>query len=380
MIYTSLQEFINGRLENIKITSGFNSQLAQLVIIFGDKKILENSNIYDFIKPIYLNADIVITSTSGEIIETQFKESSIVVAALHFEKTRVKAISQCLLSQKIDSFEIGKQLFDSLNSNDLNGILVFSDGININGGELVQGLNFNNKTPIPITGGLAGDGSDFLYTLTGLNKNPIQGEIVAIGLYGNDIEIGHGSLGGWNEFGQERTITKAIKNVLFELDNKNALELYKEYLGTYSNELPASALLFPLSIISESEGQNLVRTILGIDEENKSMTFAGNMPEGSKVRLMKANFDKLIDASSLAAKFALSNCYNPQFALLISCVGRKLVLQERTEEEIEAAKEILGNDCSTIGFYSYGEISPLENTIKCELHNQTMTVTTLSER
>ena len=299
---------------------------------------------------------------------------------MYFEKTKIKAISQNLLIQEIDSYEIGKQLFDTLDSNDLKGILVFSDGVNVNGGELVQGLNVNNINPIPITGGLAGDGSDFSYTVTGLNKNPIQGEIVAIGLYGNDIEIGHGSLGGWNEFGQERTVTNSNKNILFELDNKNALDLYKEYLGPYSDELPASALLFPLSIISESEGQNLVRTILGIDEENKSMTFAGNMPVGSKVRLMKANFDKLIDASSLAANYALSNCVNPQFALLISCVGRKLVLQERTEEEIEAAKEVLGEACSVIGFYSYGEISPLVNTVKCELHNQTMTVTTLSEK
>jgi hypothetical protein len=193
--------------------------------------------------------------------------------------------------------------------------------------------------------------------------------------------IGHGSLGGWDEFGQERTITRSDKNVLFEIDHKNALELYKEYLGDYVHELPGSALLFPISIRLNDSEKKLVRTILSINEEDKSMTFAGNLPEGSKVRLMKADFDKLIEASSGAAtqSFNCINNQNPDLAILISCVGRKLILQERTDEEVEAAKEILGANTAITGFYSYGEISPLNKGSHCELHNQTMTITTFTE-
>ncbi len=210
---------------------------------------------------------------------------------------------------------------------------------------------------------------------------PSPGNVIAIGFYGKNLIIGHGSLGGWDEFGHERIITKSDQNVLFQIDNKNALDLYKQYLGDYVNELPGSALLFPLSIRINGSDKNLVRTILSVNEENKSMTFAGNLPEGSKVRLMKANFDKLIEASSTAAENSFSSIKGskPNLAILISCVGRKLVLQERIEEEVEAAKDVLGNNATITGFYSYGEISPFNKSTQCELHNQTMTITTFTE-
>jgi hypothetical protein len=203
---------------------------------------------------------------------------------------------------------------------------------------------------------------------------------VLIGFYGEHIKVGHGSLGGWDEFGPERIVTKSEKNVLFELDNKNALELYKQYLGSYADELPGSALLFPISISNDAQDTKNVRTILSIDESNQSMTFAGNLPEGSKVRLMKANFDKIINASGSAAHQAVSFDFDkPDLAILISCVGRKLILNDRVEEEIEIAKDIFGAETCVSGFYSYGEISPLVKSQKCELQNQTMTITTLKE-
>jgi hypothetical protein len=349
-------------------------------LVFGQKEMIGEAWLYNHLRSQFPDAAIVFSSTSGEILQRTVSDQTIVVSALHFEKTSIKAISANILDHQKNSNAVGLALAEQLQGEHLAGILVFSDGMHVNGGELVAGLNANNNTHIPITGGLAGDGSDFKSTLTGLNKVAAEGEIVAIGFYGTAIEIGHGSLGGWDEFGHERTITKAEKNVLFELDHKKALDLYKEYLGPYSAELPSSALLFPLSIQVEDSTQTLVRTILSIDEDNQSMTFAGNMPVGSKVRLMKANFDKLISASSLAAKSSKVNTENPEFALLISCVGRKLILQERTEEEIESAAEVLGNDCAIAGFYSYGEISPLNNTVTCELHNQTMTITTFTEK
>ena len=110
------------------------------------------------------------------------------------------------------------------------------------------------------------------------------------------------------------------------------------------------------------------------------MTFAGNLPEGSKVRLMKANFEKLIEASSTAAEQSLDNhAIPPQLAILISCVGRRLLLQERSYEEVQAAKKIFGNKTNITGFYSYGEISPYNQNAFCGLHNQTMTITTFTE-
>ncbi len=196
------------------------------------------------------------------------------------------------------------------------------------------------------------------------------------------MTIGHGCIGGWEPFGPQRIITKSIDNTLFELDGKSALDLYKNYLGEQANELPGSALLFPLSI-QEKEGANeVVRTILSIDNEQKSMTFAGDVPVGYISRLMKASFDTLINGASGAAQNALGHLNNtkPELAILISCVGRKLVLDHRIEEEVEEVKAILGDESVITGFYSYGEISPFKNSTKCELHNQTMTITTFSEK
>lgn len=380
MIATLLLKFESNVWKATKRDKTFSETNCQLVLVFGQKELIAETWLYSHLRSQFPVAAIVFSSTSGEILQRTVSDQTIVVSALHFEKTSIKAISANIFDYQQNSNAVGLALAAQLQGEHLAGILVFSDGMHVNGGELVAGLNANNHTHIPITGGLAGDGSDFKSTLTGLNKVATEGEIVAIGFYGTAIDIGHGSLGGWDEFGHERTITKAEKNVLFELDHKKALDLYKEYLGPYSAELPASALLFPLSIQVVDSKQTLVRTILSIDEESQSMTFAGNMPVGSKVRLMKANFDKLINASSIAASSSKVNTDNPEFALLISCVGRKLILQERTEEEIESAAEVLGSNCAMAGFYSYGEISPLNNTVTCELHNQTMTITTFTEK
>ncbi len=177
------------------------------------------------------------------------------------------------------------------------------------------------------------------------------------------------------------TVTRSKANKLFEINNENALEVYKKYLGSYADELPGSALLFPLSVKLSATSEPVVRTILSIDSESKSMVFAGDVPEGAKVRFMKANFDKLIDAANNAARQTFNSMLvpNPKLAILISCVGRKIILDTRTEEEVEAVQEVFGKNTLLTGFYSYGEISPFSDNTKCELHNQTMTITTFDE-
>ncbi|TFF36719.1 FIST signal transduction protein [Mucilaginibacter psychrotolerans] len=372
---TQQHHFVNDRW--VDMPSGLVPEKSQLVLVFGSPAVISHPEILSHLRSIYLNSDIVFSSTAGEILGEGVYDDSAVATAIEFEKTRIKSI-KTNIKHHANSFDTGLFLMQQLSADDLNCVFVISDGTFINGSELVSGLNKDNKHQVPVTGGLAGDAARFEKTLTGLNEAPAQGNVIAIGFYGGDIRIGHGSVGGWDEFGPERTITRSNQNILFEIDNKNALDLYKEYLGDYVDELPGSALLFPLSL-RHNDGHNVVRTILNINEEQKSMTFAGNLPEGSKVRLMKANFDKIIEASSKAANFAGIEASTPDLAVLISCVGRKLILQERTFEELEAAKEILGDAAAITGFYSYGEISPFNDSVQCELHNQTMTITTFTE-
>jgi hypothetical protein len=121
--------------------------------------------------------------------------------------------------------------------------------------------------------------------------------------------------------------------------------------------------------------------MLGIDEAAGSLIFAGDVPEGSYARLMRANLDRLIDGATGAASAtrSLMGETPASLALLVSCVGRKLVLGVRTDEELEVVREVVGPACTLAGFYSYGEISPLTPGARCELHNQTMTISTFAE-
>jgi hypothetical protein len=373
-------QFQNNQWDIKKTSANFDADKTQLAIVFGSGELASNQTYFDIIQAKFPNADIVSCSTAGEIIGEEVYDDTLIITAIQFEKSKIRCIKTSV-NEQADSFETGKYLFNSLNSPDLTGLFIVSDGTKINGSEIVNGLNLNNHKHLPITGGLAGDAARFIKTVVGLNEPATEGNIVAVGFFGNDLKIGHSSLGGWDEFGKERIITKSDKNVLYEIDGAVALDLYKEYLGPYAEELPGSALLFPLSIRLENSDRNLVRTILTVNESEKSMTFAGNLPEGSKVRFMKANFEKLINAAATAAENSFDKTkQSPELAILISCVGRKLILQERTEDELIAAKKIFGDKTCITGFYSYGEISPFNHLTNCELHNQTMTITTFSEQ
>lgn len=351
-----------------------------VVLCFGSKQLLNDRQIISDISSAFPNANIAYCTTAGEIYDDQVMDNSISAVAIQFDHTHVLSNS-ISIDQYSNSFDAGKSLVSCFDTQDLRYIFVLSDGSKVNGSELVKGMNEVIDDHIPITGGLAGDGPNFQNTLVGLNEPPTSGKILALAFYGAKLKISHSSMGGWEPFGLQRLVTKSNANELFEIDGKNALELYKEYLGKYSEELPGSALLFPLSVQLHESENSLVRTILSIDNERKSMLFAGDIPEGSKVRFMKANFDRLIDAASQAANISVTdfNSMQPSLAILVSCVGRKLILSDRIDEEVEAVKDVLGSHTTISGFYSYGEISPLLKGTSCELHNQTMTITCLSE-
>lgn len=365
----------------LPITPGELSNSAQLVFLFGSTSLLKDKSKIDLVKEIYPNSHIFGCSTAGEICGTEVTDNSIVVTAINFEDTTFD--STCIkLSEIENSYQAGEHLGKSLKKDGLRHVLVLSEGLKINGSELVRGISKHIPEEVSITGGLSGDGLDFEETVVLWDGNAENDAVVVLGLYGDRVQIGHGSLGGWDPFGPERLITKSSGNILYEFDNQCALDLYKKYLGEHAEELPSSALLFPIRVRSKDNEYGVVRTILGINEEDKSMTFAGDVPEGMYARLMKANFDRLVNGAYTAAQSSYEKIgsVSPDLALLISCVGRKMVLKQRIEEEVEGVSEVLGENTVLSGFYSYGEISPLTPSSKCELHNQTMTITTLSER
>jgi hypothetical protein len=364
----------------LSMRGGELGDAAGLVLVFGGREALSDPRPLAEIEERYPRAIIAGCSTAGEIRDTHVHDDSIVATAVEFDATTVRVA--CLaLDDVTDSRDAGLTLASELSDPSLVHVLVFSDGLAVNGSELSRGMTERLPAGVLVTGGLAGDGSDFDQTLVVCGADASPRRLVAVGLYGDGLKVGCGSVGGWDPFGPERLVTKSRGNVLYELDGRSALTLYKTYLGEYAADLPASALLFPLSLRSGVGGPPVVRTVLAIDEDDGSMTFAGDLPEGHYARLMRANFERLIDGASYAARDSRLTIGHdePQLALLISCVGRRMVLQQRTEEEIESVRDILGAGATLTGFYSYGEIAPFSPTEPCELHNQTMTITTLTE-
>ena len=352
---------------------------VDLVLGFGQKSFLEAEPCYPALRTAFPKAMIAVASSAGEITDTQVSEHGMSLLTLSFRNTRLRH-RKVDTEDYADSYAAGRAIVADLLEDDLKLVFILSDGAGVNGSELVKGIREVLPASIPVTGGLAGDGDRFDYTLVGLNESPRRGRVAAIGFYSNKLLVTHGSYGGWEPFGLVRKVTKSFGNELLEIDGNSALEVYKRYLGKHAEELPGSALLFPLSIEVEGTDRRLVRTILGVDEERQCMIFAGDVPEGSKVRFMMANRDRLTEAASTAARQAVPDSdQQPDIALLVSCVGRKLVLGSRTEEELEAVRDIVGPKTALAGFYSYGEISPLFTGGHCALHNQTMTITCLRE-
>ena len=357
---------------------------ASLVIYFGARDAIACGQRYIELRERFPDAHILGCSTGGQINNDDVTDDEIVAAAIAFDNTALRLVRQDI-SDPRESRNCGASIGRALAADDLAGVFVLSDGLNVNGSELVKGLSAAIGSHIPLTGGLAGDGADFKETLVGGDCAPASKLVVGVGFYGTSIRIGHGSAGGWDLFGPRRQVTKSTGNILLELDGEPALDLYERYLGEEdSKKLPGSALLFPLQVYdTQHPNSAVVRTVLAVDRDARSMTFAGDVPQGWTAQLMRGNFDRLAEGAANAARQSRIGLNasegEDQFSILVSCIGRRLLMGQRTSDEAEAAGVELGPSNMRLGFYSYGEISPHADSGLCELHNQTMTVTSFAE-
>lgn len=354
-----------------------------LVLAFGARALGDQLTPFDELRAAFPQSRLLGCSTSGEMAGTNVDDASISLVVARFEHTQLQLATTEVFAPA-DSRAAGERLASQLDGTGLRAVFLLSDGLNVNGTSLVSGLTSRLPPGVTITGGLAGDGSDFRHTWVLSEGRPQAHRIAAVGLYGERLRVSSGCNGGWLDFGPQRRITRSEGNVLFELDGKPALDLYKEYLGSLAAGLPGSALLFPLAIRRpDSGGKPVVRTILAIDEERHSLTFAGDVPEGFEARLMRTTDEGLIDSAAAAVAQACGAMPGPRadaaLVVSVSCVGRRLVLGERTEEEVESISAGAPPGATHVGFYSYGEIAPGLDGGASELHNQTMTVTVFAE-
>ncbi|MDY7020516.1 MAG: FIST N-terminal domain-containing protein [Cyanobacteriota bacterium] len=368
-----------------------------LVLLFGTVELLHDPKPIKDLKQAYSQSHLIGCSTAGEILGTYLFECTLCVGVVQFEETQLRSancsVDLDLRTSSAKSYHAGRTLATQLKHPDLKGIFILADGLQINGSELLRGLNTilnpsSKQEQIPtITGGLAADYHQFQQTWVLADGIPRQGNIAAVGFYGNQIQISFGCQSGWTIFGPERRVTRAKHNILYELDGKPALQLYKEYLGEQARHLPKTALFFPLAVQSSFTRKATIRSLVSLDEKTNSLRLSGNIPQGAITQLMRGNSERLVDgalAAALVSRHGIQRQLNlienqPTLAIAISGSGRRLVLGERTEEELEVTLEELPPQTQQIGFYSYGEFAPYGLETICQLHNQTMTLTIIRE-
>lgn len=377
-----VKQIINRKPADLAVAlDNLKNSAADLLLIFGSIEHFSFPGFHESIRSAFPEALLLGCSTAGEITAAGVDDGTSSITAIKFDQTRLSQ-GNTRLTGMDDSFAAGERLGKQISAAGLKAVLVFGPGVKINGSALVNGITSIIGTSIPITGGLAGDGGAFKETFTIGPDGVANNQIVAIGLSGDGLRFGHGSFGGWEPFGPARKVTRSEGNILHELDGEPALEIYRRYLGEHAKGLPASGLLFPFAMLGEDHSAvGLIRTILGIDEASGSLILAGEIDPDGYLRLMHASTDKLVNGAESAAEAAaaMGQGAGESVAILVSCVGRKLVMGNRVDEEVEAVGEVFGKAGVLTGFYSYGEISPFAPGASCKLHNQTMTITCLSE-
>lgn len=354
-----------------------------LVFVFGPAATLRETATLARLAALYPEAIPLGCSTGSAVMETVIDDAGASALAMGFASTRA-TLHTHPLTDPLQSREAGRALAAGLAGPDLAGLFLLSVGLDVNGSSLVEGMRDVLGNALPISGGLAGDGARFEDTLLAIGGEAMDGMIAAVALRGEAIRITHGCFGGWDEFGPRRTITAAEGAVLRELDGKPALDLYETYLGEEAANLPASGLFYPLRVWDPADPEHsFVRTVLAVDRAARTLTFAGDVPQGWRAQLMRGTIDNLVDGAQAAARQAseamAAQGVVPEVCLFVSCVGRRLLMGQRTEEEIEAVAAAIGPQVPLGGFYSYGEIAPQNSRSPTGFHNQTVTLTLWAE-
>ncbi len=349
----------------------------RLLVLCAFDRLGEQQPDYATLREKFPNAEIVIFSTSGHFISSKIHDNEPVVSALELETSSFE-VKNYTNADYETNLAMGNAIGNDVR-NSVKGVCIISDGGMVNGTRLIHGINSKINCEVPIFGGMAGDSTRFKKTLVGLNSDPKSGEVVAITFYGDSLEIKSNCDSGWNSLGLEFKITSSVENKLFELNHKNAYDVLYEFLAPDNQEdFAKTTLYYPFLLVEDGIG-NVIRTPILVDHENKSLTYAGDMPEGAIVKLMKSGTMQLLDSTVDVAKYCVSENQKPSFIFATSCVGRRVVLDDMANEEFTELQSVFGTESHYFGFYSYGEFSRTGVEENCKLHNQTLAVAVITE-
>lgn len=326
-------------------------------------------------------------STAGQFAGAEVIDGGLVAVVVRLDNSEVRAV-HVDLALSGGARRAGRDVAELLDATGLRSIMLLADGLGTDGSLLAAGIA-DVCPDLEVWGALAGDGTRFTHTWNVVDGATVTGMVSAVGWYGDALEITHGRGDGWHPLGPERIVTGSIGRVVHHLDGRAPLALYEDYLGPLSVDLPASGSYLPMSV-RDLDDRRVTRSPVGVDRGDGSMTMAGDVTQGATAQLLRGSADGLLHGAVLAAKAARvdTGVHEPHLALAFSGVGRRMSLGERADEEPELVQATLGADAALVGCWTYGELGPDAGLAphtdapagRNDVHNQTMTITTLRER
>jgi hypothetical protein len=372
------------RLLTHRPESGWSSPLPSeldsartLVTAFAPTAYAERDDFWASIAAAFPRSHVLSCSSAGAIAGEHVVDDTAVAVVARFDRAGLASASVPIQALEM-SRRAGQKLGRALAEGNPHAVIVVADGMHAQGAELVQGIAEALPAGTRIVGGMAGDGAACQRTWTLVEGVPRSGWVAAVALSG-PVEVGAAAHGGWRAFGPPRRVSRAEGSVVLELDGRPALAVYAEQLGDLARGLPAAAKRFPLAVrVDGNDGTELMRTVQAIDTAAQSLSCAGDVPQGSVVRLARAGHEQLIDSAQRVAIAAVPRDGTPVLALAISCASRREALGELCDDEAAVTHAALPPGSTQFGFYAYGEVAPSARAA-CDLHNQAISLVTIRE-
>lgn len=328
----------------------------------------EHQLILDEINTVFPGIELIGGTTDGEVSSVfGFQQDSLTLMLFCSDDIELYAAAGRNISQA--PVDIAAQTVAAAKaklSTELKLCITMPESLTTSASSILAGLK-SALGSVPIVGGTTGDQMETQRTYQ-FYKTEVLTDSVTLLLLGGNLAFSYGVCSGWNPIGKQSIITKVEKNIIYEIDEKPALELYKYYFEEF-----AADLAYPLAVFPPGEEAFFLRAVLTYDADLGSIVVAADVPVGSIVQVTEASQDDIVSASQKSFNQAWTNYpgQSPSAALFFSCAWRRFVLGTKTNQEYAAIAASYPYPIPSCGFYTYGEISPLSEHGETYFHNTT---------
>ncbi len=341
-------------------------------LFYANTDLTQIKLIQEYFKNFFPSSVLIGTTTDGIIDKGKvYVKAESVATFTSFEQTNLSSVLIENKENNTSSYDMGKLLAEKIIVDDTQAIISFADGIYTNGEEYIKGIN-SISSDITISGGLAADNGELVKTYVFDKEQIVSNGVVGVSLNGQKLKVTTSYSFDWMPIGKEMLVTKAIKNRVYEIDGITTVDIYKKYMGPeLAENLPQVGIEFPL--ITIQNGVSVGRAVL-FKHKDGSLTFAGNIAEGEKVRFGVGNIETILKNSDYNVRKMLESMKNKSEAVFVySCMARRRFMKDYILDELEAFSPI----GEMAGFFTYGEF--FSNEGSAQLLNGTMTILSLSE-